>query len=75
MTIVDYQNYQYTPIWLATGFFWLLATLGKGLFWLYLWQLKEYRLDRVRAYFKTWQGKKQFFRPLVPFRNTPLVIK
>jgi UDP-N-acetylmuramoyl-tripeptide--D-alanyl-D-alanine ligase len=31
------------------------------LFWVYLWQLKEYRLDRMRAHFELPSAKKIFF--------------
>ncbi len=42
-------------------FLWALRNL---LFWTYLWQLKEYRLDRVFAHLKeTYQGKLLIFSP------------
>lgn len=44
-------------------FFWSFVQLKTILFWLYLWQLKEYRIDRFLAHFDTYKGKKIFFNP------------
>jgi UDP-N-acetylmuramoyl-tripeptide--D-alanyl-D-alanine ligase len=42
-------------------FIWITRNI---LFWVYLWQLKEYRFDRVRIHlFETYQGKKLLFSP------------
>ena len=32
--------------------FWLFATIKNIIFWTYVWQLKEYRRDRMFAYFE-----------------------
>jgi len=45
-------------------FFWLLAANRQILFWLYLWQLKEYHLGRFLAHFETAKGKSLFLNPL-----------
>jgi UDP-N-acetylmuramoyl-tripeptide--D-alanyl-D-alanine ligase len=43
-------------------FFYLLVQLILShLFYLYLWQIKEYRLDRLLCHLKTRTGKRQFF--------------
>ncbi len=39
------------------GFFWLIRTLKYVLFWLYLWQLKEYHIPRFIDHFRTEKGK------------------
>ena len=39
-------------------FFWFLALTKKFLFWLWLWQIKEYRLERFIDHFRTEKGKK-----------------
>jgi len=36
--------------------------LQSTLFWLFIWQLKEYRVDRLRAHFSLAVGKKQIFK-------------
>ncbi|MFC1790805.1 hypothetical protein ACFLZP_04990, partial [Patescibacteria group bacterium] len=40
------------------GIVFLLSNLVSLSFWIYLWQLKEYRRDRFRAYLETRQGKR-----------------
>ncbi|OQX00668.1 hypothetical protein BWK69_00985 [Candidatus Parcubacteria bacterium A4] len=47
-----------------TPFPWLIRTTKNGLFWLYLWQLKEYHLGRFLAHFQTEKGKKIFINEL-----------
>ncbi len=37
---------------------WFLRQTKSILFWLYLWQLKEYHIGRFIDHFRTWQGKK-----------------
>lgn len=44
--------------------FWLASESKAILFWVYLWQLKEYHLGRFLAHFDTAQGKSLFFNPL-----------
>jgi UDP-N-acetylmuramoyl-tripeptide--D-alanyl-D-alanine ligase len=46
------------------AFFWFLRQTRTSLFWLYLWQLKEYHLGRFLAHFQTSKGKRIFFNPL-----------
>jgi UDP-N-acetylmuramoyl-tripeptide--D-alanyl-D-alanine ligase len=40
------------------SFFWFFSVLRGILFWVYLWQLKEYHIGRFLAYFRTEKGKK-----------------
>lgn len=40
--------------------FWLFAFIRKLLFWVYLWQLKEYHIGRFVDHFRTYKGKKIF---------------
>lgn len=42
---------------------WLIRTINELSFFVYLWQLKEYRLDRMRAHLTTLEGKRQVFSP------------
>lgn len=46
-------------------FLWSIRTIKELLFFVYLWQLKEYRLDRIRAHLTTLEGKRQIFSPLL----------
>jgi len=41
--------------------FWFIWMLKYVLFWLYLWQLKEYHIGRFVDHFRTHKGKKLFF--------------
>jgi len=50
---------------LLTSFFWLIVLIKKGLFWIWLWQLKEYRIDRFLDHFRTEKGKKLFLNKLI----------
>ncbi|MDI6603155.1 MAG: Mur ligase family protein, partial [Patescibacteria group bacterium] len=43
------------------SFLWFIRETKAILFWLYLWQLKEYRFSRLFDHFQTYQGKKLFF--------------
>lgn len=45
--------------------FWFLRTVRQILFWLYLWQLKEYHVGRFWDHFRTAQGKQIFLNPLL----------
>ncbi len=47
-----------------TSFFWAVRTIKLVLFWIYLWQLKEYHIGRFRDHFTTDKGKKLIFNPL-----------
>jgi hypothetical protein len=46
-------------------FFWLTRTARAVLFWVWLWQLKEYRFDRFRVFFSARSGKKVLFNKLL----------
>ena len=41
--------------------FWFIWMLKYTLFWLFLWQLKEYHLGRIIDHFRTHKGKKILF--------------
>ena len=43
---------------------WLIKISRDILFWVYLWQLKEYRRDRMRAHFELQSAKRIFFNKL-----------
>jgi len=45
--------------------FWLIAFNKKFLFWVYLWQLKEYHFGRFFAHFETKKGKNLIFDKLL----------
>src|SRR5437667_228529 len=45
----------------AIAFFWLVRTIKFVLFWIYLWQLKEYHIGRFIDHYRTHQGKKLIF--------------
>src|SRR6266404_2178043 len=44
--------------------FWTIRTVKQVLFWIYLWQLKEYHIWRFVDHFRTYKGKKIFFNAL-----------
>ncbi len=44
--------------------FWFIRTVKVILFWIYLWQLKEYHIGRFLDHFRTAKGKKILFQPL-----------
>ncbi len=46
------------------AFFWFIRTEKAILFWIYLWQLKEYHIGRLLAHFRTEKGKKIFINKL-----------
>jgi len=46
------------------SFVWFLRTTKAVLFWLYLWQLKEYHLGRFLDHFRTEKGKKLIYNKL-----------
>ncbi|PIP23112.1 MAG: hypothetical protein COZ91_00975 [Candidatus Nealsonbacteria bacterium CG_4_8_14_3_um_filter_39_7] len=54
----------FSIIAIFTPFPWLIRTAKAGLFWIYLWQLKEYHLGRFLAHFQTEKGQKIFFNKL-----------
>ncbi len=43
--------------------FWFVRTIKFVLFWVYLWQLKEYHIGRFKDHFTTHKGKKIFLNP------------
>ena len=43
------------------SFFWLIRTFKFVLFWIYLWQLKEYHIGRFVDHFRTEKGKSLVF--------------
>ncbi len=47
------------------SFFWFIRQTKAILFWLYLWQLKEYHIGRFLAHFQTEKGKRLIFDKLV----------
>ena len=46
---------------LLLNIFWFIRTSKFVLFWLYLWQLKEYHIGRFLDHFRTHKGKKLIF--------------
>ena len=38
--------------------FWSVVFVKKLLFWVYLWQLKEYHIGRFRDHLRTYKGKR-----------------
>ena len=44
---------------------WLIIFTKKLLFWVYLWQLKEYHIGRFVDHFRTFKGKKLIFNYLL----------
>ena len=48
-------------MYLLLDTFWFIWMLKYTLFWLYLWQLKEYHLGRFVDHFRTHKGKKLLF--------------
>jgi len=55
-------------MFLILGTLWFIRTLKYFLFWLYLWQLKEYHVGRFLDHFDTSKGKKLIFNPLLGFK-------
>ncbi|MFA5743165.1 MAG: UDP-N-acetylmuramoyl-tripeptide--D-alanyl-D-alanine ligase [Candidatus Paceibacterota bacterium] len=48
--------------------FWMVKQLKAVLFWLYLWQLKDYHLSRFIAHFSTIKGRQIFLNKLYLFK-------
>ncbi len=55
-------------MFLILSIFWFIRTSKMVLFWIYLWQLKEYHVGRFLDHFTTYKGKKLIFRPLQIFK-------
>jgi len=47
---------------------WFLSQIKATLFWIYLWQLKEYHIGRFLAHFETQAGKKLLFNKILTFK-------
>lgn len=47
-------------LFILISLLWFIRQTKVILFWLYLWQLKEYHTGRFLEHFKTWKGKKLF---------------
>ncbi len=52
-------------MFLLLNTFWFIRTSKYILFWVYLWQLKEYHIGRFLDHFNTHKGKKLIFDPLL----------
>jgi UDP-N-acetylmuramoyl-tripeptide--D-alanyl-D-alanine ligase len=61
---MDFTFVPYLIPYLLLFLFWMLSIHRQILFWLYLWQLKEYHLGRFLDHFSTAKGKSLFFNPL-----------
>ncbi|MBZ9571995.1 UDP-N-acetylmuramoyl-tripeptide--D-alanyl-D-alanine ligase [Patescibacteria group bacterium] len=53
------------PLSIFLSLFWFISKTKIFLFYLYLWQLKEYHIGRFRAHFQTEKGKELIFNPLI----------
>jgi UDP-N-acetylmuramoyl-tripeptide--D-alanyl-D-alanine ligase len=53
--------------------FWFIWELKYVLFWLYLWQLKEYHIGRFADHFRTYKGKKLLFGFIQIFKLVLLI--
>lgn len=61
-------------LWYILLIAFIIRTLRNAFHQAFLWQLKEYRFDRIFAHLKTDQGKKLFLGPLTLFKWIPLII-
>jgi len=66
--------YPYLFWYVSLFAFWMLGAHRQILFWLYLWQLKEYHWGRFWAHFQTAQGKSLFLNPLFLAKVASLVL-
>ena len=55
-------------MFLFLNIFWFIRTFKHVLFWLYLWQLKEYHIGRFLDHFRTYKGKKLIYNYLLLFK-------
>src|SRR3989344_2813809 len=55
-------------MFLILSVLWFIRTTKHILFWLYLWQLKEYHFGRFFAHFKTQKGQKLVLNSLQNFK-------
>jgi len=44
-------------------FLWFISQIKNSLFWLYLWQIKNYHIGRFNDHFRTKRGKNLFLNP------------
>jgi hypothetical protein len=56
------------PLYFLISFFWFFRQIKTTLFWLYLWQLKEYHIGRFLDHFRTEKGKRILINKLVFFK-------
>jgi len=56
------------------GVFWFIVVFKNVLFWLFLWQLKNYHLGRFFSHFRTHKGKKVLFHPLLAVKIVLIVL-
>ena len=55
-------------------FLWFIVQIKNSLFWLYLWQLKNYHIGRFNDHFRTKRGKKLFLNPFYLFKTASLFL-
>src|SRR3989344_7283182 len=55
-------------MFLLLNIFWFIRTSKFVLFWLYLWQLKEYHVGRFLDHFRTYRGKKLILNYFLLFK-------
>src|SRR3989338_1688723 len=55
-------------MFLILSILWFIRTSKHVLFWLYLWQLKEYHMGRFLDHFKTQKGQRLVLNPLQSFK-------
>lgn len=55
-------------------FFWLLKEVKSFLFWIYLWQLKDYHIGRFLSHFDTYNGKKVIGNPVLYLKYAIFVV-
>ncbi|MEK7540921.1 MAG: UDP-N-acetylmuramoyl-tripeptide--D-alanyl-D-alanine ligase [Patescibacteria group bacterium] len=55
-------------MFLVLSVLWFIRTSKYILFWLYLWQLKEYHIGRFLTHFETKKGQKLILNPLQNFK-------
>ncbi len=64
----------FTPLNLVLFGLWAISAIFDYLEFCYLWQLKEYRLDRMRDFFSTKQGRKYWLSPAFLVRSLFVII-
>lgn len=53
---------------------WFIAEVKYVLFWVYLWQLKDYHVGRFVDHFRTYKGKKIFLNPIQAIKLLLLIL-